>query len=82
VKEDSANYLASVDRLDHAVQDPEVKGGTKESEVGLRRQIKSLGDLRLTLPAQEHPSLDTVLMKVTGLHERILYSLMNLDKKK
>ena len=81
VKESSASYLTAIDRLDHAVQEPDIKGGTKDSEIGLRREIKSLGNLRLTLSAAEQPPLDSMLMKVTRLHERILYSLMNLEKK-
>lgn len=74
------NYLSAVDRLEKAVSENSNGGATKNAEIRLRRQTKTLRDLRMTLSFPEQSSVDKALERVTELHEQLLNSIMRPRK--
>lgn len=73
-------YLAAADRVEKAMNENTNMGAVKNAEIRLRRQTRSLSDLRITLSAPERMPLDKAITRLTRLHEILLDSIMHPRK--
>jgi hypothetical protein len=73
-------YLASLDRLEKALGGVSDNGVSKDTEIHLRRQARSLANLRLNVSYTEASVVEKALQRTTQLHEGVLYSIMRLKK--
>ncbi|OFV99178.1 MAG: hypothetical protein A3F68_00540 [Acidobacteria bacterium RIFCSPLOWO2_12_FULL_54_10] len=76
-QETSASFLLATELIAKAVNDATDSGYSKKCEQHLRRQMRSLEDLKMDVSYQVRPALDAITKQVAGFHEKILYSLMN-----
>jgi len=69
-------YEEGVSRLDQAVHAAAHVGTSKRVEVGLRRQLKDLEQIRANVSALERPFIEALAARVVKLRETVLYSIM------
>jgi hypothetical protein len=74
------NYLSAAERLEKAMNDNTNLGAVKSAEIRLRRQDKTLSDLRMSLSAAEQGPLDKAATRLSQLHEILLDSIMHPRK--
>ena len=71
------DYLKAVGLLEKAVSGASHTGTSKKAEVHLRRHIREMEMLQISVSFYEREALDEVLSRITNLREEILYSIMN-----
>jgi hypothetical protein len=69
-------YDAAVSRLDEAVHAAAHVGTSKRVEVGLRRHMKELEQIRANVSAMERPLIEALAAHVVKIREAVLYSIM------
>ena len=74
-------YAAALTRLDDAVHTARHAGTSKRVEVGLRRHMKDLEQVRANVSAVERPLVEALAAKLVTLRESVLYSIMAPKKK-
>ncbi len=73
-------YFAALDRLEKALDGVSDNGVSKDTEMHLRRQTRSLENLKLSVSYTERALVEKALERVTQLHEEVLYSIMRPKK--
>lgn len=77
-----AAYDATLVRLAAAVREAAHAGTWKQVEVGLRRHMRELEQVRINVSALERPLIEALAARVVTARESVLYSIMNPPKKK
>ncbi|MBI4458646.1 MAG: hypothetical protein HY648_01135 [Acidobacteria bacterium] len=75
-KEAGESYLGSVEKLGQAVDDALDSGYAKRAEQHLRRQLRSLENLKMAVSFRERPAVEQVAAQVSKIHEKVLYRIM------
>lgn len=75
-------YDAALTRLDEAVSAAAHAGTSKRVEVGLRRHMKDLEQVRMNVSATERPLIEQLAARVEKVREAVLYGIMAPKKKK
>jgi len=70
------NYAEALQQLDEAVHLARHAGTSKRVEVGLRRHMKDLEQVRANVSATERPLVEALAAKLVSLRESVLYSIM------
>lgn len=73
-------YLNAADRVEKAMNENTNLGAVKNAEIRLRRQSKTLSDLRMTLSAADQIPLDKAVTRLDRIHEILLNSIMHPRK--
>ena len=75
------SYEVALARLDEAVHAAAHAGTAKRIEVGLRRHMKDLEQLRMKVSSSERPLVEALAARVEKLREAVLYSIMHPKQK-
>ena len=75
------DYLKAVGLLEKAVSEASHTGTSKKAEVHMRRHIREMEMLRISVSFYEREALEEVLSRIMNLREEILYSIMNPQRK-
>ena len=75
-------YDAALSRLEQAVNTATHVGTSKRVEVGLRRHMKDLEQVRMNVSSTERPLVEAVAARVEKVREAVLYSIMAPKPKK
>ena len=74
-------YDAALARLAQAVKAADDAGTSKRVEVGLRRHMKDLEQVRMNVSSTERPLVEAMAARVEKAREEVLYSIMAPKKK-
>jgi hypothetical protein len=74
-------FLGALERLGMAVAAASHGGTSKNAEMHLRRQVRDLENLKTNVSYLERPAIETLIARGVELREKILYSIMNPQKR-
>jgi hypothetical protein len=74
-------YEEALQRLDMAVHAAAHDGTSKRIELGLRRHLREMEQVRMNVSTAERPMIEAIAAKLTKLREAVLYSIMAPKKK-